>query len=213
MKCTHYLSSLCILVSTRCSCTFSPHIEADFSSWGGFKTDGKPSKSTHLSPTNIPMMANYPSYTATCPALPVQMCGGGGWGGGGGGVRVFFCCGAAACVFRSRRSQSFVPQTATRLTGTRWNSKRSVFSRLHSLKCSSQFVSESTVYKAGLVVILNAVNISQARFIIIHWKEWILTLYFCLVQYQRSRFWFLFAVMEKSEGRPSLWKWSYFYYI
>ncbi len=78
-KCTHYLSSLCILVSTRCSCTFSPQIEADFSSWGGFKTDGKPSKgSSHLSPTNIPMMANYPSYHQHYQREPVQMCGGRG---------------------------------------------------------------------------------------------------------------------------------------
>ncbi len=143
-KCIHYLSSLCILVSTRCSCTFSPQIEADFSSWVGFKTDGKPSKgSSHLSPTNIPMMANYPSYTATC--LTSTTSTDVWWGGGGRAVRVFFCCGAAACVFRSQRSQSFVPQTATRLTGTRWNSKRSVLSRLHSLKRSSQFVCTSLV--------------------------------------------------------------------
>ncbi len=145
-KYIHYLSSLCILVSTRCSCTYSPHIEADFSSWGGFKTDGKPSKgSTYLSLTNIPMMANYPSYTATC--LTSTTSTDVWWGRGGTGrprVLLLWCC--CVCFQISAFTvQSFVPQTATRLTGTRWISKRSVLSRLHSLKRSSQFVCTSPV--------------------------------------------------------------------
>ncbi len=105
-KYKYYLSSSCQLVSTWCSCTFSSQRVADFGSWGGwrgFKIDGKPSKeSTYLSPTNIPMMTNYPSYTATWHTSTTSgnqyRCVGGRGSGG-----LLLCCGAA-WVFRSQCS-------------------------------------------------------------------------------------------------------------
>ncbi len=59
--------------------------------------------STYLSPTNIPMMTNYPSYTATWHTSTTSRNQYRCVGGRGTGV-LLLCCGAA-WVFRSQRSQ------------------------------------------------------------------------------------------------------------